>query len=59
MGSSETPYESLEQVWTTTGAAVLRFRSLRSVALLPAALLPPALESRLRERLRQQAAPGR
>lgn len=54
MGASETPYPSLEQVWTTTGAAVLRFRSLRSVALLPAALLPPAEESRLRERLRQQ-----
>lgn len=50
-GQSETPYESLEQVWTTTGAAILRFRSLRSVALLPGALLPPAAEERLRERL--------
>lgn len=57
MGSSETPYESLEQVWTTSGAAILRFRSLRSVALLPAALLPPAEESRLRERLSRQQPP--
>ncbi len=51
MGLSDFTYDSIEDVWATDTAVLLRMKGLRSVALLPSELFPAAQLARVRERI--------
>lgn len=53
LGVSDFDYRTIDGVWATDAAVLLRMKALRSVALMPAELFPPAELTRVRERITQ------